>query len=385
MGKYETLNSGPLNFSETDMWMTMFPESPDGKIPRHMGYSRKPRAIEFRNDGVEFNVYAPEAHSVEVGGTHITRWGEEKHPLQPVGDGWWQTLISDIPAGLQFIYYYFDGIEHLYEHAPICYAHNRLCNCVDVPDPEFDFYDYRDVPHGAIRNEYYRSGYTKTLRNCWVYTPPSYDYEPSRKYPVWYLLHGGGENETGWIWQGKINLILDNLIAEGKCEEMIVVCNFGHAYTPESNEEGVLPGRIDRLLIEDCIPFIENRFRVKANKQNRAVAGLSMGSYQTQWMAFNYPDWFDYIGIFSGTIGNAFPEVSTESFLTEENAERLNSQHKLLYFSQGLLEGGKALPGKVEELRKKGIKAEYFLCDGVHEWQTWRKSAHDFAQKLFKD
>ena len=89
MGKYETLNSGPLNFSETDMWMTMFPESPDGKIPRHMGYSRKPRAIEFRNDGVEFNVYAPEAHSVEVGGTHITRWGEEKHPLQPVGDGWW--------------------------------------------------------------------------------------------------------------------------------------------------------------------------------------------------------------------------------------------------------------------------------------------------------
>lgn len=129
------------------------------------------------------------------------------------------------------------------EHAPICYAHNRLCNFVDVPDPEFDFYDFKDVPHGAVRCEYYRSSYTGTLRNCWVYTPPGYEENLDKRYPVLYLLHGGGENETGWIWQGKINLIMDNLLAQGKCKEMLVVMNFGHAYAPGTQQQGVLPDR----------------------------------------------------------------------------------------------------------------------------------------------
>ena len=146
--------------------------------------------------------------------------------------------------------------RQLYEHAPICYAHNRLCNFVDVPDPEFDFYDFKDVPHGAVRCEYYRSSFTGTLRSCWVYTPPCYDADTEKHYPVLYLLHGGGENETGWFWQGKINLILDNLIAEGKCKEMIAVANFGHAYAPDSRQEGVLPGHIERLLLDDCIPSV---------------------------------------------------------------------------------------------------------------------------------
>ena len=382
--KYYTLNASPVNFAMTEMWMGTIPGSADGSVRPRMCYMRRPRAIEFREDGVEFNVYAPNAKTVEISGTQGTLWGQEKHALEPVGEGWWKTLIKDIPAGVQWMYYFFDGVEHLYEHAPICYAHNRHCNFVDVPAKDFDFYDFKDVPHGAVRCEYYESKFTGALRNCWVYTPPSYDYSPDRTYPVLYIQHGGGENETGWIWQGKINLILDNLIASGECEEMIAVTNFGHAYAPTSNQEGVLPGDLGKLLLGDCIPFIERRFRVKADKANRALCGLSMGSYQTQWIAFNNPEWFDYIGIFSGTVGNAFDEIKTDKFTTAENAALFNSQHKLLFYSRGMQEGGDRLPGEIEELRKNGIKAEYFLCDGVHEWQVWRKSAHDFVKRIFK-
>ena len=382
--KFDTLNASPLNFSETDLWMGMLPASPDGKQPRRMGYTREPRAIEFRPEGVEFNVYAPDAETVEVSGTRNTRMGEERRPLHKTEkEGWWQAVIPNIPGGVQFLYYFFDGKEHLYEHAPICYAHNRMCNFVDVPDPEFDFYDFKDVPHGAIRCEYYRSSYTQTLRTCWVYTPPRYEENLDKYYPVLYLLHGGGENETGWIWQGKINLIIDNLLAEGKCKEMIVVMNFGHSYVPSSQQEGVLPGQIDQLLLRDCIPFIESRFRTYRDKTHRAIAGLSMGSFQTQWTAFNNPDYFDYIGVFSGVVGNAFVEVSTEKFTTVENAEKFNSQHKLLFFSRGMLEGGETLPGEMKTLIDKGIQVEYFLCDGIHEWQTWRKSVHAFLKLLF--
>jgi len=382
--KYYTLNASPLNFAMTEMWMGMIPGSPDGKVRARMAYTRQLRAIEYRENGVEFNVYAPDAKTVEVSGTRGTRWGEEKHALAPIGNGWWQALISGIPAGVQFTYYFFDGKEHLYEHAPMCYAHNRVCNYVDVPDPDLDFYDFKDVPHGAVRCEFYESKFTGTLRNCWVYTPPRYDVDTDKKYPVLYIQHGGGENETGWFWQGKINFIMDNLIAAGECEEMIVVANFGHAYAPTSNQEGVLPGDIGKVITEDCIPFIEKRFRVKTGKENRAMAGLSMGSYQTQWFTFNHPEWFDYIGIFSGTVGNAFDEIKTDKFTTAENAENFNAGHKLLYYSRGMQEGGATLPGEVGALIDNGIKAEYFLCEGVHEWQTWRISAHDFIKRLFK-
>ncbi len=381
--KYMTLNASPLEFAMSEMWAGRIPGSPDGKTPPRMGHIRRRRAVEYRDGGVEFNVYAPDAQTVEVSGTQMTRMGQEKHALHPVGEGWWQTFVPGTPGGIQYLYYYFDGKERLYEHAPVSYGHNRVCNFIDVPDPNCDFYDFKDVPHGAVRCEYYYSDFTGALRSCWVYTPPKYDVEPEKRYPVLFLQHGGGENETGWFWQGKINLILDNLIAEGKCEEMIVVSNYGHAYAPDSQYEGMLPGDIGKVITEDCLPFIDRRFRTIPDKAHRALAGLSMGSFQTQWFAFNNPEWFDYIGIFSGRVGN-FENVRTDHFTTAENAELFNSQHKLLYYSRGRQEGDPLEP-EMEELRAKGIRVEYFTCEGIHEWQTWRWSAYDFAQKLFRE
>ena len=381
--KYYAYNASPVSFAMPEMGMGIIPAT--ATSPQRMCYKRIPRAVEYRPDGVEINVYAPDAKTVEIAGTRVTRWGPAKHALAPAGDGWWKALLTDVPPGPQFVDFFFDGVRQLYDQAPICYAHNLHYNFIEGPELNDDFYDYKDVPHGAVRAEFYESKHTESLRCCWVYTPPSYDTCPEKKYPVLYLQHGGGENETGWIWQGKINFIMDNLLAEGKCEEMIVVMNSGHAYTPESQEEGVLPGDLGALLLGDCIPFIEGKFRVIADKAHRALAGLSMGSYQTQWIAFNHPDVFDWLGIFSGSIDNAFDEIRTAKFLTAENAANFNSQHKLLFYSRGMQEGGARLPAEVEELRSRGIKAEYYTCEGVHEWQTWRYAAHEFVQLIFKD
>jgi len=371
-------NSSALSFSMPTMAMRMN-KAPDGTLVPAFIFEKSPRAFEFREDGIEFNVYAPGAKTVEVSGTEGTRWGQEKHPLEHIGDGWWRALIKGIPAGVQFIYYFVDGVNTLYKHAPVCYAHSFVCNFIEVPDPNFDFYDYKDVPHGAVRCEFFESEYTGTLRNCWVYTPPSYDRNPDKEYPVLYMLHGGGENETGWFWQGKIHFILDNLIAAGECEEMIVVTNSGQAPEVGLTEMKMLPGNICELIVRDCIPFIEKRFRVKADKENRALCGLSMGAYQTLQMSCDHPDVFDWLGVFSGVRSGTFRE-----FLKENEAEAYNASHKLLYFSCGLQEGGDKMPEIMAEIDALGIKAESFVCDGVHEWQTWRKSAHDFVKRIFK-
>ena len=370
-------NSSPLSFSQPVMGMQM-KRQPDGSLRPAFVFERQPRAVELTGEGVVFNVYAPDAKTVEVAGTAQTRWGEERHALAPSGDGWWRALIPDVPPGINFTYYYIDGQRTLYKHAPVCYAHSEVCNFVEVPEPGFDAVDWKDVPHGAVRFECYPSVYCGTLRNCWVYTPPGYEEHPEKKYPVLYLLHGGGENETGWFWQGKVHLIVDNLLAEGKCAEMIVVTTSGQAAPPEMQEYPLLPGKIEELLERDLIPFIERRFHVIADKEHRALAGLSMGAYQTQDMTRLKPHLFDWLGVFSGASRGYGVEV------TPENAAAFNSQHKLLFYSRGMQEGGDKLPGEMQVLRDAGAEVEYFTCEGVHEWSTWSKSAHAFIQKLFR-
>lgn len=355
--------------------------TPEARVP----------VYEFHENGdVTFNVIRYGAKSVQVAGRPGTLWGTEKHDLAEIRPGWFSARISNIPSGFQYICFYIDGVETLYEHAPIGRGYGFAVNYIDVPDPDLDFYLYKDVPHGAIRYETYFSSYTGTLRNCWVYTPPAYDIDVDKKYPVLYIQHGAGENETGWFWQGKLNYIIDNLLAEGKCEEMIVVCNCGYADAASGNEKAIFSD-LSLLLKDDCIPFIEKRFRVKKDKAYRAMAGLSMGSFQTQYCCFNHPELFDYIGVFSGSTGVALDgsrQFSRLSVLDIDaitaDVDAFNAQHKLLYYGRGLQEGGDKLPLEIEFLRKRGVKCEYFVCDGVHEWQVWRKTAYDFIQRLFK-
>jgi enterochelin esterase-like enzyme len=382
------LNCSILNFSLPEKVMSVNFSRVLGQEQREkrpvIKYVARPRTYEFLANGdVEFNVFAPDAQSVQVGGRPGTTWGTARHDLAAAGDGWWCGVVSGIPAGFQYMDFYFDGTVAIYGHAPIGYGYAQAINFIDVPETGVDFYDLKDVPHGAVRYETYASQVTGRIRNCWVYTPPSYDSSPDRAYPVWYLQHGGGENETGWFWQGKINYILDNLIAAGQCEEMLVVCNSGLAFSQDSAEEIFLPGDLSAVLIRDCIPFIEKRFRAKLQKAGRAMAGLSMGSFQTEAAAFMNPDVFDYIGIFSGAV-IAKLEGSIDVSPCFADVDRFNSQHRLLFYSKGMAEGGQAMLDELAALKASGIRLEAFTCPGVHEWQVWRKSAFEFARKLFK-
>lgn len=349
-------------------------------------------AYEFHENGdVTFNVLRRGAKQVQVAGRMGTLWGADRHELKEVEPGWFSARVSDIPAGFQYISFFIDGAETLYDSAPIGRGYGYAVNYIDIPDPNLDFYLCKDIPHGAVRYETYYSGYTGTLRNCWVYTPPSYDIQTDREYPTLYIQHGAGENETDWFWQGKLNYIADNLLAEEKCAEMVIVCNCGYADAADKSDKTMFSD-LSLLLENDCIPFIEKRFRVKRDKASRAMAGLSMGSFQTQYCCFNHPELFDYIGVFSGSTGVSLPGNNSPMRLPPimdidkiaENPEPFNGQHKLLYYARGMQEGGENLLPEIEYLRERGINCEYFLCDGVHEWQVWRKTAYDFVQRLFK-
>ena len=186
---------------------------------------------------------------------------------------------------------------------PFGYGCGTFYNVCDTADPDNDFYLLKDVPHGSVHMDLYPSAISGgRVRNCWVYVPPRYAQNPDKRYPVWYLHHGGGENETGWVWQGKVNLILDNLIAEGKCEEMIVVMNSFEAFKPTDDEHVFENVSYSDVLVQECIPYIDGKYRTIADADHRAIAGLSMGVVYSYTTAFRYPDVFRWIGCFSGHI-----------------------------------------------------------------------------------
>ena len=163
---------------------------------------------------------------------------------------------------------------------------------------------------------------------------------------------------------------------------MIVVTN--HLYAPSDDIADMrnMTGKVCDLIVEDCVPFIDRRFRTIPDKAHRALAGLSMGAYVTMQMTREHPEFFDWLGVFSPGRGNSYwSYLETE---TPENIAKFNADHRLLYFSQGMQEGGENLPGYMETLRSVGVNCEYFRSEGVHEWQTWRKAAHDFSQRIFR-
>jgi len=277
------------------------------------------------------------------------------------------------------------------------YSHN--CNGFEIPDPDGGFYDLKDVPHGNVLIENYFSQTINAWRHIFIYTPPGYETNTSTHYPVLYLQHGGGEDERVWIEMGRTNVILDNLIAEGKAKPFIVVMETSSAYKP-----GEVPPRPFRLrlagvrqraqdrqsaprprprfsfdtyrevMINDLIPFIDGNFRTLTDGNNRAMAGLSMGTFVTRVVALANLDKFAYIGIFSG--GALSPEDISDK-----------SKVKLVFMSFGSRErGADGLKDAADALQQAGINAVSYISPlTAHEWQSWRRSLHEFAQFLFKD
>jgi enterochelin esterase-like enzyme len=310
----------------------------------------------------------------------------EKNPCNMIKnkEGFFETTLTDIDPGFHYIRFEADGNEIFNPIAPVGFGCFKVMNFVEVPEKGDEFFYLKNVPHGTIHMNQYYSNITGRMRSCFVYTPPGYEKNTDKRYPVLYLQHGAGESETGWIFQGKANLILDNLIAEHKAEEMIVVMNNGYAVVPDSNCPLML-GSIGEVLIYDCIPFIDENYRTIDAALSRAMAGLSMGAVQSQWTVFHYPEAFSALGIFSGgfTIKDVFGDY-TELL---SDADAFHDKIKVLFASFGEQEGPNFLEArpKLMGLQEKGIKSHIYSVPGYHEWGVWRKSLHEFLPLLWKE
>ena len=333
----------------------------------------------LENGDVEFCFEAPNATTVEVAGIG-GRMGTVRHPLKKCEDGFWRAVVSDIGPGFHLHKYYVDGVQLLNRMAPIGYGNFAPNNFFEKTEEHSEIFYIKDVPHGTVHMDLYPSSVTGRLKCCYVYTPPGYD-ESTDRYPVLYLQHGATENETGWLWHGKANFIMDNLLAEGNCVPMIIVMNCGYGFVGDESPV-FLPGDFDRELVSDCIPHIDKKYRTMSDRQQRAVAGLSLGSGQAFYSALKHRDCFASLGMFSGGLPLARAEYDYTDFF--KDAAAVNENFRLLYMGMGEQEGWYEETRKVcADLDRKGIRYEFFSCPGYHEWDVWRYCLWDFAQKLF--
>lgn len=328
----------------------------------------------------EFTFYAPEAKSVQVAGIG-GYMGSEKHALSPCGDGFWSVSVPGIPAGFHYHEYFVDGSRCINPDAPVGYGCFYPINYFEMPDEDSGFYLMRHVPHGDVRMELYRSSVTGRTKACWVYTPPGYEEHAEERYPILYIQHGVGEDETGWVWQGKANLIADNLIAEHACRSMLIVMNCGYAFV-EGKEAAFFPGDFDSELVHDCIPFLEAKYRVLPGRENRAVAGLSLGSTQAFSIAMHHTDLFASLGVFSGGLPISRPEYDYTDFFRD--AEKINRAFRVFFVSCGEQEPMcEPTMKKMAELKEAGAHVTAYHHPGYHCWDTWRYSLKNFLPLLF--
>jgi enterochelin esterase family protein len=344
---------------------------------------------------VTFRIYAPKASAVSVGGDFgapATLTKDDK--------GVWSVTVGPLTPDYYSYSFIVDSVRTLDPKNPtIKQGISTLENMMSVPGKESEFQENQKVPHGEIRKVWYNSSTLKEQRRMHVYTPPGYD-ASSDKYPVFYLLHGGGDEDSGWSTIGRAGFILDNLIAGQKAKPMLVVMPNGSMPRP-ANPGRVAPGQqppadfakrmaefqqlfTDELL-KDVIPTVEKNFRAKTGAENRALAGLSMGGGQTLTAVSSNPDQFAYIGIWSaGIFGNADEwEKSRATFL--DSADKLNKNIKRFDITVGDKDFVLASSKNLDEILKKhGIKHEMRLTEGGHTWINWRHYLNDFAPHLFQ-
>jgi enterochelin esterase-like enzyme len=261
-----------------------------------------------------------------------------------------------------------------------------MASGIEIPFAGGNYYAMRNVPHGDVRIKKYFSKVTNSWRQFYVYTPPAYDSLVNASFPVLYILHGGGEDERGWVMQGKTDIILDNLIAAKKAVPMIVVMPDANTGGNPFDDSGLK--RFETEMKEVLIPFVEKNFRVKSGADNRAMAGLSMGGIHTLYTGVKNTELFHYLGVFSS--GWILPRQSSVADAQYEyfknNAAQFNGAVKQFWISQGAKEdiawkNCQLMIGKLDELKIKYTYSEY---PGGHTWPVWRNNLFNFTQLLFK-
>jgi len=338
-----------------------------------------------------FQFKAPDAKKVQV----FTNYG-----LGPRGNwdmtkgdnGVWSLTSPPIVPGFHYYGFLVDGVFVNDPGTDTFFGTSKPTSGIEIPEKGVDFFHAKDVPHGEVRSRWYKSKTTGQTRHVQVYTPPGYDDDPKKKYPVLYLQHGGGEDETGWAKQGHMNFILDNLLAEKKAVPMVVVMERGYAVKagdpPAAPGPGRGPGAFEDVVIKDLIPMIDATYRTVADRDHRAIAGLSMGSGQAMQIGLTHTDAFSAVGAFSGVFRQGDVKAAFNGVFADPVA--FDKKLSLLYLhsgDQGLDEGiHKAAEDLFNTLQKGGSKNVVFRdAKGLgHEWQTWRLAFHDFAPRLFQ-
>ena len=338
---------------------------------------------------VRASILAPEALKVKLD------IGGKKYDLTKDEKGVWTGESLPQDEGFHYYQLNIDGVSVPDPGSLYFYGAGRWGSGIEIPAGDQDFYALKDVPHGLVSENIYFSTLTNAWRRCFVYTPADYNTNTKNRYPVLYLQHGSFEDETGWPTQGKANLILDNLIADGNAVPMIIVMDNGYANKPQDSISIANKTRpvsvFEDVMMTEIIPMIDKKFRTKADREHRAIAGLSMGANQTMRIVMNNLDKFSYYGGFSGT--SNYPSVDAVDpavFLDGKfsNAAEVNKKLKVLWLGLGTKEPN-PFPGSVGAFRamldKQGIKHTYYESPGTaHEWLTWRRSLKQFAGLIFK-
>ncbi len=313
----------------------------------------------------------------------------KKYDMSRDTGGYWIVTTDSIGEGFHYYSLLIDGVALADPASETFYGMGRMASGIEIPFAGGGYYALKDVPHGDVRIKRYYSSVTNSWRRFYIYTPPGYDINTREKYPVLYLLHGGGEDERGWATQGKADLILDNLIAEKKAKPMLVVMMDGNMGTGgiAGFNENVLRS-FENELKQAVIPFVEKNYRTETDAKSRALAGLSMGGLQTLYAGIKNTNMFSYLGVFSsGWFANR-PELSNPQYeFMKANAPMISSNLKSLWVAMGGKEdiaynNCKTMLAKFDEL---GIKYTYSEYAGGHTWPVWRNNLYNFANLIFKD
>jgi len=336
---------------------------------------------------VTFNLNAPNARGVEL----MFEGDSANYPMVKDERGRWTVTVGPLKPKIYTYALLVDGlriIDPLNPEMQIGTAPGF--NLLNVPGnpPRFD--ELRDVPHGAVHIRTYYSTVQKKFRKVYIYVPPSYDQVGDRKYPVLYLRHGGGGNETSWYNEGAAGIIMDNLLAEGKVNPMIIVMTNGNVVTgvPGGYNNEALEVGADELFT-DVVPVVEKNYRVYTDQQHRAVAGLSMGGGQSFYIGLRNVEKFDWVGVFSTGLFGGITEADFDAEKTIPgiltNTPPFNKSLKLFYISVGEQDPRLDATNKfVNTLRQHKMNVEFQTFPGIHEWQVWRMSLYDFLPRLFK-
>jgi enterochelin esterase-like enzyme len=383
-------------------------QPPADCTPNALNIPGAPYPCLFPDHRVMFRVAAPDAQAVRV------RLGKG-FDMTKQADGLWYATTTPQVVGFHYYTIQIDGAVVADPATRSFFGGGWWNSGIEVPDPDGGYFALQDVPHGDVRQRWYHSSVTNAWRRAYVYTPPGYDTDSKTKYPVLYLLHGWGENEQGWHVQGHVDVMMDNLIAAQKARPMIIVMENLNAVKPGESAalyfaRGVLtqavpepppaPGAAPAprrpggplgsavftdMMLTDLIPMVERTFRVARGRENRAMAGLSMGGFQTFTTALAHLDTFAYIGGFSGSTGGRGGfDVKTSNGGVFADPAAFNKQVKVLFLGIGSEEG----PGTKtfsDQLTQAGVHNVYFESPGTaHEWLTWRRCFKEFAPRLFR-